>query len=67
MKPRTCNRGACRERVEGEAMQCATHLAQAQVRARNSYRRRRGIPLDAPLARQGRMRESVRVALGLAG
>ena len=67
MKPRTCNRGACRDEVEGEATMCAKHLAQAQVRARNSYRRRHGIPLDAPMLCQGRLRETVRVERGLVG
>ena len=67
MKTRTCNRGACRERVEGEATMCAKHLAQARLRALNSYRRRKGIPLDAPFRCQGRLRETVRVERGLVG
>ena len=44
-----CWRNGCDERAMPSKTKCAYHLNQMAVTSRNHYRKRVGIPLDAPL------------------
>ncbi len=48
----------CGDKVHGDSPFCLKHRDDARTRRRNLYRRKVGIPLDAPLSKAGRPRKT---------